>query len=265
MACYYCNQRSVVNPDNGNCVDCSLAVCAAPPVRKDKKFHADQCRCRCRKLVCIYDAVTHAANHGSTVASCFPGSSLATAAGAIQTAIVEADAGRTAEHLEKGAVKAFNQFLNFVAPGHVELGKALKAHPEEIPFREKRRDPSSPERIPYEIGSGFFLEGAIDKLVSLAAVTAVRSWTFADDAFRDEIAPSSFSTSLVRELRESYAHEDTVTFSAEFLSAFVKPGGYVPPTIQRALTYTRLPTSPRGIADWFLDTPESTAVPMILA
>ncbi|MDB4893621.1 MAG: hypothetical protein JWL61_5476 [Gemmatimonadetes bacterium] len=254
MACYYCQQEWIANSDNGACAECVLAVCAAPPSRKDKKFHASRCGCGCRKLVCIYDLSDHARNqHSSAPSDCFSDAAVQASSTVLSTAIAELTEGRSSLQLSAEAVTAFNHMLNFVSPGHSEIGRALG----DLRKMDEQRDVfevlDDLRRPSYNFAPEFFLGGAIDKMIALAGHTAVRAWHHAGAPDREGIA-EWLPPPVVRVLSASRWRDDAAHFSDGFLDAFTV-SARAHPSAERALYYSTPRMSASEIADWFLEVP----------
>ncbi len=254
MACYYCQQESITNSDNGACAECILAVCAAPPSRHDKRFHASRCGCGCRKLVCIYDLSDHARKeHQSTPNDCFSDAAVQASSTVLSAATAELRAGRSSLQLSPRAVTAFNHMLNFISPGHAEIGRALRDLGKMDQQREVTEMFDSRGRPLYDFAPEFFLGGAIDKMIALAGHTAVGAWHAADSRAQKAMA-EWLPTTVVRELSASRWDDDRAQFSSLFLAAFTD-GGEAPSSAERALYYSAPRLSASDIADWFLEVP----------
>ena len=254
MACYYCQQESITNSDNGACVECILAVCAAPPSRHDKRFHASRCGCGCRKLVCIYDLTDHARKqHQSTPNECFSDAAVQASSTVLSAATSELIGGRSSLQLSTEAVTAFNHMLNFISPGHAEIGRALRDLGKMDEQREVTEVLDGLGRPLYDFAPEFFLGGAIDKMIALAGHTAVGAW-HAADALTQRDMVAWLPTTVVRELSASRWDANGAQFSSSFLAAFTEEGK-TPSSAERALSYSAPRLSASDIADWFLEVP----------
>jgi hypothetical protein len=278
MACFYCNKQYVSTPDNGSCVECNNAVCTSPPQRPDKVYHGVTCTCTCRKLVCRYDAPTHAATHGHQTSDCFPASVAGFASDALASSVRAAQERRTAERLDRDAVDRFNEFLSFAVPGHPALLAALERQPGRGVRETVEIRTTGNARWP-AFGAEFFSEGALDRVAGLAAraiVLATHALAPAEleaagldrliDVARALNVPNvelRMPRSPHPELAEQWysAWQGTpafVEFADRLAGTHAERGTKAPASILRALTYTVVPASADAIADWVVEEPVLT-------
>jgi hypothetical protein len=119
MNCGICSRQGHQLVGNGICGECGLAVCVQPPLRRDRVYHADHCGCGCSTLVCEIDLRQHAAKHGGSPMTCFPGLSAVVSLGAAGvSAAPSGTGGSSAPRIGPSDLSVLNRFLNCVTPGH---------------------------------------------------------------------------------------------------------------------------------------------------
>lgn len=253
MACFYCHHNDgVTTVDHGSCIECAKQVCIDPSLRPDKKFHATLCGCHCQDLVCKYDAARHVVKHGSRVSDCFPSVAIAAASAVLHAAVAESHEDRVGISLESSTVDAFNDFLNFIAPGYDELSAAFKRSSDVSSLDVGDYATIADIHSNFRFRPDFYSSGTIDKIVALAASTLLRAWVRWDFS-RTPATRASLSPALVHELNESYLKGDETHYSPNFLVPFLAPAKKrLPPSIERALRDTSAPDSASDIADWMV-------------
>lgn len=191
--CHYCARLDALPnvPDHGICPVCHFAVCAHPSGRANGYFHAEQCSCGCRKLICEFDINEHAVKvHGqSGPEPCFPaltGTTALQAAGGAAAALGDAggagdpgdegDAGSADDpgHPITEAVAAdLNRFLNVVRPGAGPLVDAL-GRSWRGPEGRVVEVPGRPDVHRVEFASGFLARPDTLRRVGTLAVATLR-------------------------------------------------------------------------------------------
>jgi hypothetical protein len=265
MACFYCHLQGLNQiPDNGACAECGKASCAAPPVRKDKVFHASACHCGCGALVCRYDVFRHAHSEGGSVARCFPTTAIAASAAVISSISAELGEGRTAGRLSSEAVETMNEFLNFVTPGHDALLIAVeRARDPGLRELTSRKTAAGPELVWIAFDAEFFVEGALDRVAALAADAMRTAWNPVPGLRRPHPELMWYDRRLRRVLDVLGVRQPLTTSSIEGLLQALAPRSVVPPpSLIRALAYTEIPTEASAIADWVVSATVSSAAPM---
>jgi hypothetical protein len=188
MACHYCLKRSVPHPTSGGqCIECSLSVCTQPQHFGPKKVgpHGALCECVCGKVVCYQDAIKHKKKESSGQ-DCFPGLSTHGATAVLVTAIATSQGRRASVRLSEDEVGSFNDFMNHVSPGHYSLVSTYAHMSEREVPPATRRVLERQNVVVLDLDREFFNEGTIERLVLLAARTAVESWQLVSTAVRDQ-------------------------------------------------------------------------------
>ena len=202
-------------------------------------------------LVCRYHVLAHAATHsGGTVDRCFPSIALASAATVVRLTAVDMAQQRTASRLGPETVAAYDEFLNFIAPGYAALAAAVERSPD-AGLRDlvsQRIDPASEEQT-LAFAPEFWSEGAMERVATLAMVTMQSAWR--REQSRQEKVGNWLGIPVSRALTlmlNGVLNTDRV----EALIQAVAPGIDMPKSLVRALTYSQPPGSADVIASWMV-------------
>jgi hypothetical protein len=267
MACFYCHRQGFQNiPDYGQCVVCKKAVCAPPPLRHDKKFHATESGCGGNELVCIYHQQQHAAEKGRTVADCFPTVAIQAGISVLAATSTEMSMERSASRLGQDTVNTFNDFLSFVTPGSHALMQAIaRSGDQRLRDLVKIEREADPDILTVLFEPEFYGEGTMERVAVLAAYTIrdtagspLKQQTVAQRLKWLKQPVIAFLRGLNRDMPFN-----SVT-SEKLLRAVVSADVPIASSLIRSLAYIQMPEA-SGIADWIVDATARADPPLILA